>query len=98
MEELLRKGEIRVAIKWAEWEWWKELSYEDFIGLKDIDKETFKIVSKNEKVPSNPKKWKTKSKSLFPSSWRVCSEKVCKKIKLKKKAGKDIIFSAFLFL
>ena len=37
--------------------------------MKDIEKETFKIVSKNEKVPSNPKKWKTKSKSLFPSSW-----------------------------
>jgi len=93
VEELLRKGEIRVAIKWAEWEWWKELSYEDFVRLKDIEKETFKIVSKNEKVPSNPKKWKTKSKNLFPENWTY--EEIAGAMKKAEEKIKDVLLNKY---
>ncbi len=67
--ELLKKGEIRVAMKWDQWEWWPELTYERFMSLENIETKKFKIVWAEQEVPENPKRWPGDKKTLFPENW-----------------------------
>ncbi len=69
VEELLRKGEIRVWYKDENLGRWREISYEEFRNLDNIENKKFKIVWVWQEVPSNPNRWPWDIKTLFPSDW-----------------------------
>ena len=67
--ELLKKGKIRVAMKWADGEWWPELTYEEFMRLENVETKKFKIVWADQEVSENPRRWPGEKKTLFPKDW-----------------------------
>ena len=56
-------------MKWDQWEWWSEITYDRFMSLENIEAKKFKIVSLEQEVPENPKRWPGDKKTLFPRDW-----------------------------
>ncbi len=67
--ELLKKGKIRVAMKWETGAGWPELTYEEFMRLENVETKKFKIVWADQEVSENPRRWPGEKKTLFPKDW-----------------------------